>query len=387
MDRMSGALLESTVANLLLSALGDNPVRQRRSTPDFEIERADGSRTLVEVKADIGGVAQISRLASSVEKAIEPNDRFILVTPEAPAPGQEQLFSEAFSKLPISCKWLGIQDLPMELGIPSPGDFDSPNTLAHLQVAALVGNMARYDGSPIGSGVGIGQSLGDDQLAYLSRQLSFSDLNTLSKANGALDDNFRFGQRVEQVTVVLTDIVNFSSLVGASRPEDLKEAMSRYYRLARDAVFRHGGMLDKFIGDAVLAVFGYPVSKERDAVSAIQFAQELISIGQEVLGEWRKELNADIDSGTRVGIATGDLWPINIGSAQVEVTLLGDMINLAARLEKNCPRDRLLIDNRTKSKAGREDETYVAGLDLKYRKISPGDAKGQQFDLQTWETA
>jgi adenylate cyclase len=105
-----------------------------------------------------------------------------------------------------------------------------------------------------------------------------------------------------------------------------------------------------------------------------------------VLRQWLGELNAVIETGTRVGVAAGDLWPINIGSTQIEITLLGDPINLAARLEKNCATDETLIDNRTHSKAVREDAALVSGLGFAKIEIPPGAAKGQQFPIPGWTT-
>jgi adenylate cyclase len=126
---------------------------------------------------------------------------------------------------------------------------------------------------------------------------------------GPLDSQLGLGARRDNVTIVLSDIVNFSSLVTASRPDDLKEAMGRYYQQARQAVFDHGGMLDKFIGDAVFAVFGYPLPSQEAPCQAIRFALSLTAIGRSVMNDWQAELNAVIETGTRIGIATGIFGP------------------------------------------------------------------------------
>ena len=135
----------------------------------------------------------------------------------------------------------------------------------------------------------------------------------LQQSPESLESQLGLGARRENVTIVLSDIVNFSSLVTASRPDDLKEAMGQYYHQVRQAVFDHGGMLDKFIGDTVLAVFGYPHPKAEASCNAIRFARALTSIRPSVVSSWQAELNAVIDTGTRIGIATGDISPINIG--------------------------------------------------------------------------
>jgi len=82
-------------------------------------------------------------------------------------------------------------------------------------------------------------------------------------------------------------------------------------------------MLDKFIGDAVLAVFGYPLPSQEAPCQAIRFAHALTAIGRSVMNDWQAELNAVIETGTRIGIATGDIWPINIGGASYRGHALG----------------------------------------------------------------
>jgi class 3 adenylate cyclase len=379
-------LLESTVANYLLSVVRKGFVHQLRSGADFEIRKADGSRILLEVKRAAPSDADLNRLAERVRSIAKPNHRFLLVTPENPNPASLEKFQRIFKGIGKSSKWIAVQALPSELGEPSPGDFREPKTIAELQLASLVGNVERYRNAPIGANIDSLTARLEGQLAGLSRQFSHRTLDALSGNSGPLEERLKLAQRVEQVTVVLSDVVNFSSLVTASRPADLKDAMEKYYRLAREAVFSHGGMLDKFIGDAVLAVFGYPAPGEKDAIAAIRFAQDLIDIGREVLPLWLQELNAVIETGTRVGIATGDLWPINIGSSEIEITLLGDTINLAARLEKNSPPNEMLIDNRTKTKASREDNSFVDTLQLTQVQISPSSAKGQTFPIRAWAT-
>jgi len=99
---------------------------------------------------------------------------------------------------------------------------------------------------------------------------------------------------------------------------------------------------------------------------------------------WQAELNAVISTGTRVGIASGDIWPINIGRSVIEVALLGDTINLAARLEKNCLVDKLLIDNRTHTSGQRHDPVFMSSLKLQQIIVSTADAKGQAFPIRAW---
>jgi class 3 adenylate cyclase len=135
---------------------------------------------------------------------------------------------------------------------------------------------------------------------------------------------------------------------------------------------------------AVLAVFGYPSESPDAACRAIRFGQALVAIGNDVLGGWVGELNAKIETGTRVALATGHIWPINIGARAVEIALFGDTINLAARLEKNCTVDRLLLDHRTNNAAAKADPKFVSSLGLEQIEVPVENAKGQAYPVKAW---
>jgi adenylate cyclase len=381
----SHSFFENNLLNFLRAVPSVLEIELLRHGIDFAVRTAAGERILIEAKGSNVPLSSLNKLARYLAAKREQGDRFLLVTPESPSTKQLLVFETLFAEIGIQSHWIGVQDLPATLNTPSPGDFREPSVLAQLQIASLVKSMERYGAAPVGpSPDAVTTTTG--AIVSLSRQFSHGTIQAISAKSLPIEESLLIAQRVPEVTVVITDIVNFSTLVAASRPEDLREAMTRYYRLARDAVFENGGMLDKFIGDAVLAVFGYPVPGASDAISAIRFAKQIIEIGKEVLPEWLDELNHNIGTGTRVGIATGDIWPINIGATEIEVALLGDTINLAARLEQNCATNELLLDNRTKRKAGREDDSFIDALSLREVSIEPGAAKGQNQPLRAWAT-
>lgn len=377
-------LLESVVSNWLQSVAKDLLVTKRPEPwPDFELRNTSGDTLLVELKAKPPAAAVLRQLAERLRTRAKPTDRFVLVTPDDPGPREMERFQRAFETIPNPTQWVALKDLPGLIGKPSPGPWDSPQTWATLQTSALVNGLEKYRAAPLGSAPYAVQQPTNAQEA-LARQLPYDVIARLLQSQESLESQLGLGSRRDGVTIVLSDIVNFSSLVTASRPDDLKEAMGQYYQQARQAVFDHGGMLDKFIGDAVLAVFGYPHPDPDAPCKAIRFAHALTAIGRNVMASWQAELNAVIETGTRVGIATGDIWPINIGIASIEITLLGDTINLAARLEKNCAVDRLLIDNRTHTACQRVDPSFAAGLGLQQIIIPAADAKGQAFPIRAW---
>ena len=384
MEPKIDSLLESAVANYLASTVGHENFRPLRHGADFEVRQGE-QRYILEVKARKPNDAQVASFLKSLAR-LEPADaKIALVTTNSFDVSREEKsrFSKRASALGYNASWIDLSELANFLGTEFVGDLSSPETMALVQTRSLLKSVEKYSGAPIGV-LPYGET-SEHQLSSLARQFSHQSIAGLHQDPLSLEEKLRLGKRVEQVTIVLTDIVNFSSLVTASRPDDLRSAMEKYYRLAREAVFSHGGMLDKFIGDAVLAVFGYPKAGDADATKAIQFGNELISIGQEVLPTWLDDLNAKIPTGTRVGIATGDIWPINIGADHLEITLLGDTVNLAARLEKSCVHNGILIDNRTKTKAEREAKGILERFSLEERILDAKDAKGQAFDVRSWQ--
>ncbi|HYR11932.1 MAG TPA: adenylate/guanylate cyclase domain-containing protein [Longimicrobium sp.] len=383
------ALLEGVV-NTLLATAREWFIERRPRHFDFVVHQPDGRRIAIEVIAPPTSASKLEKLRKYLASAEPPISELLLISAEAPSSAILEQFRAVFQGLPS--RWIGLNDLPAILGADSPGDLRAPETIEKLQWQALVQNVSDESNAPVSRPPSVMRpnDAGNQEAAHplylaLTRQLPFSVINTIRTGNAPIEEVLQFGRVIRNATVVLSDIKNFSSLVIASRAEELNEMMSRYYRRTREAVFQHGGMLDKFIGDAVLAVFGYPYASAKSAVDAIRFSEELVQIGSEVLSDWSGEINAVIDSGTRVGIATGDIWPLNIGQQNIEISLLGDTINLAARLEKNCLVNGVLMDNRTRTRALNTDRAFLEDLHLSERELNPADAKGQQFQLRAWQ--
>src|SRR5260221_4088311 len=113
-------------------------------------------------------------------------------------------------------------------------------------------------------------------------------------------------------------------------PEALRRIMTRYFEVSRVALERHGGTVEKFIGDAVMAVFGIPAAHEDDALRAARAAVEL-----------RREVSA-IGIELRIGVNTGE-----VVAEEGETLVTGDAVNVAARLEQNASPGEILIGEAT----------------------------------------
>ena len=147
------------------------------------------------------------------------------------------------------------------------------------------------------------------------------------------------GQRRKVVTVVFADVVGSTAMGERVDPETLRWAMQRWFGRMRDVVERHGGTVENYIGDAVMAVFGIPVAHEDDALRAVRAAAEMREEVVGLRGELRRERGLDL--AVRIGVNTGEAVT-GAGAAAGSFTA-GDTVNVAARLEQAArPGDILL---------------------------------------------
>jgi class 3 adenylate cyclase len=151
----------------------------------------------------------------------------------------------------------------------------------------------------------------------------------------------RAGRRT--VTVVFSDLVGSTSLGERLDPELLREVITRYYDRAATVLERHGGTVAKFIGDAVMAVYGVPRLHEDDALRAVRGAAELSASLTELNGEL--ETAWGVRLALRTGVNTGEVM-VGDGVGGQEV-IVGDAVNVAARLEQAAAPGEVLIGERT----------------------------------------
>ena len=143
------------------------------------------------------------------------------------------------------------------------------------------------------------------------------------------------------VTVLFCDVTGSTALGEQLDSESLRRVMERYFAVARDVVESHGGAVEKFIGDAVMAVFGVPTMHEDDALRAARAAVELRDAVKTVNEELRREFG--IELAVRIGVNTGE---VVAGRGGTLVT--GDPVNVAARLEQAASAGEILIGERTR---------------------------------------
>ena len=133
------------------------------------------------------------------------------------------------------------------------------------------------------------------------------------------------------------------------QPEELSALFNHYLNEMAEIALKHGGTIDKFIGDAVMVFFGDPASKgvQEDALACVQMAIAMRTRMEELRGEWNtKGIASPLH--IRIGINTGHCTVGNFGSEnRLDYTIIGGHVNLASRLETNAEPDQILISHRT----------------------------------------
>jgi predicted ATPase/class 3 adenylate cyclase len=175
-------------------------------------------------------------------------------------------------------------------------------------------------------------------------------------------------QREERkvVSVLFADLVGFTSRAERLDPEDVRATLSPYYAQLRGELERHGGTVEKFIGDAVMAVFGAPVTHEDDPERAVRAG---LAIRDAIVEDGRLQV--------RVAVTTGEaLVSLGASPAEGEGMVAGDVVNTAARLQSAAPVNGLLVDEPT-FRATRERIDYAEGDAVR--------AKGKSEPVPVWE--
>ncbi len=155
----------------------------------------------------------------------------------------------------------------------------------------------------------------------------------------------------KKLTVFFSDIKGFTDLSDSLDPDLLAELVNDYLSAMTDIALKHGGTIDKFIGDAILVFFGDPESDglKKDASKCLSMAIAMQNKVAELDKSWREDHGIAEGLKVRIGISTGYCTVGNFGSVQrVDYTVLGSTVNLASRLESICQPQKILVAPETK---------------------------------------
>jgi len=154
----------------------------------------------------------------------------------------------------------------------------------------------------------------------------------------------KLGGENREVAVLFVDIRGFTPLSESLEPEEVVDILNNYLELTTDCIFRHGGTLDKFIGDATMAVFNAPFDTEDYVYKAVLTAWDIVQGGKKMEQELSERYGKQVGFG--VGVNCGPAVVGNIGCEfRMDYTSIGDTVNTAARLEANAPKGTIYISD------------------------------------------
>jgi adenylate cyclase len=164
-------------------------------------------------------------------------------------------------------------------------------------------------------------------------------------------DSFQLGGTNQLITVLFADIRAFTRFSEHEKPENVLQLLNRYFTEMTEIIFAHGGTLDKYIGDGLMALFGAPTTSPEDArnalLAAVEMQRRIEILNKELTEEGFEEI------GVGIGLHTGEATVGYVGSERrSEYTAIGDTVNLASRLESNARAKQILISEATAQAAG-----------------------------------
>ena len=188
-------------------------------------------------------------------------------------------------------------------------------------------------------------------------------------------DSFKLGGVSQTITILFADIRGFTRISEHAPPEKIVGLLNRYFSAMTDIIFAHGGTLDKYLGDGLMALFGAPTTTPDDASNALNAA---VAMQRRLLGinrELRDEGFAEI--GVGMGLHTGEVVVGYVGSdRRSEYTAIGDAVNTSSRLESNALGGEILISDAT---------AKAAHSRYKLKPREPIMVKNRQQPVMLWE--
>ena len=145
-------------------------------------------------------------------------------------------------------------------------------------------------------------------------------------------DNLSVGGKKADVSILFIDIRGFTTISEKLSALEVSDILNKYFQELVPIIDKHQGIMNKFIGDAMLAVFGEPIKSENHALNAVLCANEMLATVKKLQTKWLDEGKPKIDVG--IGIASGEVFIGNIGTEdRLEYTVIGDTVNTASRIE------------------------------------------------------
>jgi len=207
--------------------------------------------------------------------------------------------------------------------------------------------------------------------ANLARYLSPQIVDRVVKN----DVQVNLGGNRKVVTILFSDIRNFTTISESWPPEQLVQILNEYFTAMAQIIFEHQGSLDKYIGDAIVAVFGSLIPLHNPSLQAVRASVAMIRRMPELNAEWERQYGFSMDIG--IGVNTGEVFLGNVGSPErMEFTVIGDAVNVASRFSGLAKGGKILLTRATLDTMGRTISTL---------ELEPTLVKGKSKKLEVFE--
>jgi class 3 adenylate cyclase len=165
------------------------------------------------------------------------------------------------------------------------------------------------------------------------------------------EQDMGLGGRRCHITVLFADVVAFTPLTERLGAEEVVKLLNELFTILTEIVFRHGGTVDKFMGDCVMAFFGAPTPQEDHAARALRCAEDMMRWLEVGNARWQERHGVELQ--LAIGVNSGEAIVGNVGSeTRMEYTAIGDVVNVAARLEAIARPQQILVTRATRELAG-----------------------------------
>ena len=191
----------------------------------------------------------------------------------------------------------------------------------------------------------------------------------------ASPDEVHLGGENQTATILFTDIRGFTRLSENMEPQKVVELLNEYFTEMTDLIFEHGGTLDKYMGDGIMAIFGAPLAKLDDALRSAKAAIDMQKALVQLNRDWEARGQRSLQVG--IGVNTGPVTAGNIGSARrMDYTVIGATVNLASRLCAHAAGGQILISDATCRQLNGAFPT---------RRLDPIRVKGKETPVEIYE--